>query len=283
MRVTFGTRIVRTLAKRVYRLAMGPAVTEDPVRAWKGTAREDLPLLRVMHIGDCSIRAMETGHDFSAPVGYPKVMAKRLLHEGVGVEFGHYFAITYEYLPEIDRLAKVTKLTGAPDLILVHTGATYQRRVILDSTPRVNQMRLEVGRRLGRAVFPLHRLFVRPLVRLFGRHWNPYNGTELLDEFIDKIEGTWPHATVVLIAPFPNSWIYPTSGPIIDQVVEDGQALADRRDLPFIHFESLGDDDSLRNCNGYNLNARGAEIVGEELAQRILAELAPAPVALRAA
>ena len=50
------------------------------------------------------------------------------------MEFGHYFAITYEYLPEIEKLQKVTKLSGAPDLILIHSGTTYQRRVILNST-----------------------------------------------------------------------------------------------------------------------------------------------------
>ena len=262
MGVTLGTRIVRGMAKRVYRLVMGPAVTEDPVRNWRGTACDDMPLLRVMHVGDCSIRAMETSHDFKAPVGYPKVAAERLLAEGIGIEFGHYFSITYEYLPEIERLARVTKLTGAPDLVIVHTGATYQRRVILNSTPRVNQLRLEVGRRLGRRIFTLHRLFVRPFVRLFGRHWNPYNGTELLEQFLDRVEEAWPQATVVLVAPFLNSWIYPTSGPIIEQVVADGRALADRRGLPFIHFEALSDDDSLRCCNGYNSGTVGIALLG---------------------
>jgi hypothetical protein len=283
MGVTLRTRTVRGTAKRVYRLIMGPAVTEDPVRKWRGTARDDMPLLRIMHVGDCSIRAMETSHDFQAPVGYPKVAAERLLDDGIGIEFGHYFSITYEYLPEIERLTRVTKLSGTPDLVIVHTGATYQRRVIVNSTPRVNQLRLEVGRRLGRRIFTLHRALVRPFVRLFGRHWNPYNGTDLLEQFLDRVEEAWPQATVVLIAPFPNSWIYPTSGPIIDRVVADGRALADRRGLPFIHFEQDLGHDELYCANGYNLNSRGSEIVGEELAEWILAELAQASAALRAA
>ena len=111
----------------------------------------------------------------------------------------------YEYLPEIEKLEKVTKLSGAPDLILIHSGTTYQRRVILNSTRRVNQLRLDVGRRLGRAIFFTHPFFVRPLVRRFGKRWNPYNGTGLLDDFIDRAEAAWPKAKILVIAPFPNS------------------------------------------------------------------------------
>jgi len=101
---SLGAGMFGTVAKRVYRGMRGPAVTADPVRAWRGTARGDLPLLRVMDVGDCSIRAMDHSHDFKAPIGYPKVMAEQLLDAGVGTEFAHYFAITYEHLPSIERL-----------------------------------------------------------------------------------------------------------------------------------------------------------------------------------
>jgi hypothetical protein len=280
----------RGLAKRGYRAVMGPAVTEDPVRAWRGTARDDLPLVRVMHVGDCSIRAMENSHDTAAPIGYPKVMGERLLDEGVGIEFSHYFAITYEYLPDIERLKKVTKMSGAPDFILVHTGATYQRRVILNSTPRVNQLRVETGRRFGRRVRLPYRLIMKPLVRLFGRHWNDYNGTELLEQFIDDVQGEWPNATVVPMPPLPFHWTYPTSWPIVDRVMDDYRAVAERRGLPFLQFTTLGDDGRLRGVNGYNLNMLGSTIVGEELARWVAAEMkrpkaAPAakPAAIRRA
>jgi hypothetical protein len=127
---------------------------------------------------------------------------------------------------------------------------------------------------------------MRPLVRLFGRHWNPYSGTDRLDQFIDRAQRTWPDATVVLIPPFPFAWTYRTSWPIVDRVMDDYRALAARRGLPFLHLTSLGDDNRLRNSNGYNLNVRGSEIVGEELARWILAELAvaePAAAAVHAA
>jgi hypothetical protein len=266
--------MLRGLAKRGYRAVMGPAVTEDPVRAFRGIAREDLPLLRVMHVGDCSIRAMETTHDFKAPIGYPKVMAERLLDQGIGTEFAHYFAITYEQFPDIERLVKVTKMGGAPDVVLIHTGATYQRRVILNSTPRVNQLRVEVGRRFGRHIRLPHRLFLKPFVRLFGRHWNDYNGPEELERFAREVERTWPNATVVLVPPFPFSWTWPTSWRILDRIMDDYRATAHNLELPLLHFTTLGDDDSLRCANGYNLTSRGSEIVGEELARWIVAELA---------
>jgi hypothetical protein len=266
--------LFRGLAKRGYRALMGPAVTEDPVRAWKGMARDDLPLLRVMHVGDCSIRSMEHTHDFKAPIGYPMVMAERLLDAGIGTEFAHYFAITYEPLPDIGRLKKVTKMSGAPDVVLVHTGATYQRRVILDSTSRINQLRVEVGRRFGRRIRLPYRLVLKPFVRLFGRHWNEYSGPELLDRFVERVQREWPNATMVLMPPLPFAWTYPTSWPIVDRVVEDYRGVAERRGLPFLQFTTLGDDNRFRCANGYNLNTRGSQIVGEELANWIVAERA---------
>ena len=202
------------------------------MKAWKGTPSGSRGRLRIMHVGDCSLRTMETSHDFEGPIGYPKALGERLAEHGLGVEFGHYFAITYEYLPDIEKLEKVTKLSGAPDLILIHSGTTYQRRVILNSTPRVNQLRLDVGRRLGRAIFFTHRFLLRPLVRRFGKHMTPYNGTGLLDDFIDRAEATWPDAKILVIAPFPNSWVYPTSGEIAAQVVADVRAMANDAACP---------------------------------------------------
>ena len=249
------------------------------MRAWKGTPSGPRGGLRIMHVGDCSLRTMETSHDFEGPIGYPAALGERLAEHGLGVEFGHYFAITYEYLPDIEKLQKVTKLSGAPDLILIHSGTTYQRRVILKSTPRVNQLRLDVGRRLGRSIFFTHRFLLRPLVRRFGKHMNPYNGTGLLDDFIDRAQAAWPQAKVLVIAPFPNSWVYPTSGEIADRVVADVRAMAERRELPFLHFDKLlGRDDSLRCSNGYNLKAPGSKMVGDELAEWVLGQF-PKPAA----
>jgi hypothetical protein len=266
--------LVRALGKRAYRAVMGPPVTEDPLRAWKGTAAGGRNPLRVMHVGDCTVRAMDTSHDYDAPVGYPKAMAEGLLEAGVAMEFSHYFAITYEYLPEIERLEKITKLSGAPDLIIVHTGITYQRRLVLKSTQRVNQVRLDAGRRLGRHIFTAHPLLVRPLVRLFGRHWAPYSGTDLLDGFIDELERRWPEARLVLMPPFPTSWTYPTSREIWERVLADGRALAERRGLPFMEFdELLAGHEDIYCVNGFNLNTPGSQLVGDELAKWVLAEV----------
>jgi hypothetical protein len=270
VRTERGRSVARWWAKACYRVIVGAPVTIDPVRGWKGTAHGDQAELRVMHVGDCSLRAMDTSHDFYAPVGYPKVIAERLLDQRFGMEFGHYFTIVYEDLPEIERLRKVTKLSDAPDLILVHTGATYQRRVILKSTERVNQVRLEVGRRLGRRIFSAHRFLVRPFVRRLGRHWQPYQGTAKLESFIDELQKAWPKATVALVAPFPLEWAYPTSADIHAQVIADARELAERRGLPFFEFDNVLVEDNLYCANGYNLNARGAELVGNVLANWVL-------------
>jgi hypothetical protein len=44
----------RRLAKLIYRTVVGPPVP-DPVRAWRGTARDELQVLRVLHVGDCGV------------------------------------------------------------------------------------------------------------------------------------------------------------------------------------------------------------------------------------
>ena len=67
----------RELARRAYRALVGPAVDLDPVREWRGTANPELPLLRVLHVGDCGIRSMNTSHDPKAPLS--KRMQKSLL------------------------------------------------------------------------------------------------------------------------------------------------------------------------------------------------------------
>jgi len=282
LRTARGRALARMWSKACYRVIVGKPVTIDPVRGWKGTAHGDRAELRVMHVGDCSLRAMETSHDFYAPVGYPKVIAERLLDQRLGMEFGHYFTIIYEDFPEIERLKKVTKLSDVPNLILVHTGATYQRRVILKSTERINQVRLEVGRRLGRRIFTAHRLFVRPFVRRCGRHWTPYEGTAKLDSFIDQLQKEWPKATVAVVAPFPLDWAYPTSADIHAKVIAEARELAERRGLPFFEFDHVLTAHDLYCANGYNLNARGSKIVGDVLANWILdtlveADSAPAP------
>lgn len=273
LRTGRGRALARAWAKGCYRVIMGPPVEVDPLRVWKGTAQGDQAELRVLHVGDCSLRAMDTSHDFYAPPGYPKTISERLLDEQIGMEFGHYFTITYEELPEIDRLKKVTKLSGDPDVILVHTGANYQRRLIIESTVRMNQLRLEVGRRLGRHIFTAHRYVMRPLVRLFGRHHVAYHGTGALEQFLDRLQQAWPKATIMLISPFPLELPYPSSIVIHDRVRADLREMAKRRGMPCFEYDELIAGDDFHGANGYNLNKRGSELVGNEMARWIVDEV----------
>ena len=56
-------------------------------------------------------------------------------------------------------------------------------------------------------------------------------------------------------------------------MVADVRGMAERRELPFLHFDKLlGRDDSLRCSNGYNLKAPGSKMVGDELAEWVLGQ-----------
>jgi hypothetical protein len=249
---------------------MGPAVDLDPVREWRGTADPDLPLLRVLHVGDCGIRSMNTSHDPKAPLGFPAVAADRLVQEGVGMEFFHYFAVKYELLPSVERLERIMRLSGDPDLILVQLGATYGRRVVVPDVRRTMQFRYELSRRVGRLVFHWYRV-LRPWVRLFGRHASSYPGPELLERLLLDLKARWPSAEVVLFVTFPRSYIYPTAVPIMARVEEDTRAAAERCGVTLLDFsDALGKDPALRCAAGYNLNSRGSELVGEKLAAFLL-------------
>jgi hypothetical protein len=271
--------MLRELVRRAYRALVGPAVELDPVREWRGTADPDLPLLRVLHVGDCGIRSMDTSHDPSAPLGFPAVAADRLLRAGVGMEFFHYFAINYQHLPTIERLERIMKLSGDPDVILVQLGATHGRRVVVPDVRRTMQFRYELSRRVGRLVFPWYRV-LRPWVRLFGRHASPYPGPELLERSLRDLQQRWPSAEVVLFVTFPRAYIYPTAVPIMARVEEDTRAAAERCGVTLLDFaDVLAKDPALRCAAGYNLNSRGSAVVGEKLADFLLerrARLEPA-------
>jgi hypothetical protein len=266
--------LARGIAKRLYRAVVGPAVDLDPVRDWRGTGDPDLPLLRVLHVGDCGIRRMETSHDPKAPLGFPAVAADRLLEHGIGMELFHYFAINYDTLPSIDRLERISKLSGDPDVILVQLGATYGRRVVVPDVRRTMQFRYEVSRRAGRLVFPWYKI-LRPFVRVFGHHNSEYLGPEKLERHLNALQQRWPDAEVALLVTFPRAYIYPTAVPIMARVEEDARATGERCGVTVLEFaDVLGKDPKLRCVAGYNLNSAGSEVVGEKLAGWMLGQSA---------
>jgi hypothetical protein len=266
--------LARGIAKRLYRAVVGPAVDLDPVRDWRGTGDPDLPLLRVLHVGDCGIRSMETSHDPKAPLGFPAVAADRLLEHGIGMELFHYFAINYDTLPSIDRLERISKLSGDPDVILVQLGATYGRRVVVPDVRRTMQFRYEVSRRAGRLVFPWYKI-LRPFVRVFGHHNSEYLGPEKLERHLNALQQRWPDAEVALLVTFPRAYIYPTAVPIMARVEEDARATGERCGVTVLEFaDVLGKDPKLRCVAGYNLNSAGSEVVGEKLAGWLLEQSA---------
>lgn len=265
----------RRVVRHVYRVAVGPPVA-DPVRSWRGSARAGLPVVRLLHVGDCGVRQMDASHDLYGPPGYPRVAAEGLLRHDIGIEFSHYFAVRFEHLPDIETLRRHSRLSDEPDFILVQVGAAYTRRILLPDKPRVHQLRDEVGRRAGRLVFAFYRL-LRPCLRLFGRHSADYVGAGELDRFVGELKRAWPRAEVVLVAPFRRSPGYAAGEPIAARVEADMHALASSRPgvSVFDGNDVLGRDPGLRCVTGYNLNGRGGELAGEQLAEWIRARREP--------
>src|SRR5205085_7102255 len=133
---------------------------------WRGSDRDDLPTLNVLHVGDCGLRSMEAAHQFRAPIGFPRALTDELLSHGMGVRFWHYFAVLYDALPDIPLLRRRLHLNDDPDVIVVQLGSSYARRVILPDTHWVMRLRNDIGRRLGRGVFALYPP-LRRVVRIF--------------------------------------------------------------------------------------------------------------------
>lgn len=260
--------------RRAYRGVVGPPVT-DPLPGWRGTAAPDLEELRLLHVGDCSLRAMESSHDFYAPLGYPRYAADVLLERGIGIKFSHYFAVRFEHLPDMELLRRRMRFERDPDVIVVHTGATYARRVILPDTRTIMRLRCDLGRRLGRRVFSVYRP-LRPVVRRVGRHAAVYPGPAPLERFVRDISREWPEARIALMQPFLGIYPYPTQIPIRERTAAHVSETAARCGVDELDYNDLlGTDPALRGANGYNLSARGSEIVGRELAEWILADEPP--------
>lgn len=262
---------VRALAKRSYRAVVGPPAI-DEVRAWPGTAVNGHGRrLRYLHVGDCNFRRMDYAHDTQAAPGYPRVAAEALAEDGIGVDFAHYFCVRYEHLPEPAALAARIKLPWQPDVVTVHLGASYTRWIVLPDTPRSMQLRVELGRRLGRLTYPGYRL-MQPLVSLLGRPASPYEGTQALERFLLQLRETWPTTAVVVVPSFPRLGSNRRQLDLASRVEADLAAAIDRCGVAFLDTATLlGTDPSLRGASGYQLNGKGSEVLGKELAGQILA------------
>jgi|tagenome__1003787_1003787.scaffolds.fasta_scaffold20989696_9 hypothetical protein len=261
---------MKRLAKHAYRAMVGPPV-DDLVRAWPGTARDGLSTLRHLHIGDCNFRRMDFAHDTQAPPGYPLTAAEELLRVGIGVEFGHYFAVNFSELPDRETLLRRVKLSGPPDVVTLQMGGNYTRWIVIPDSIRTMQLRVELGRRVGRLAFPGYRA-MNPGLALFGRPAARYPGIEPYENFLLMLRDIWPSADLVLVPPFLRCFENRQQRPINERVTADISALAERVGAAYVDAPALvGRDRSLRGATGYNLNGEGAEIVGQELARVILA------------
>jgi hypothetical protein len=248
---------------------VGPPA-DDQVRLWTGTAAGGVSTLRYLHIGDCNFRRMDCAHDTKAPPGYPLEAAHELLNLGIGVEFSHYFAVNYGRLPTREELIRCIRLSGPPDVISVHIGGNYTRWIVIPDTVRTMQVRVEVGRRLGRHAAAGYR-FIRPFVRIFGRPAAKYDGAQPYEEFLRMLHDIWPDAQIVVVTPLPRRKPHPKQRPIAIRVDADIRATIERIDAGLLDTDALvGTWAGYRGMSGYHLNGQGSEIVGRELARQIV-------------
>jgi hypothetical protein len=213
---------------------------------------------------------MEASHDFRAPVGYPAVAAERLGEKGIGFGFNHYFAVLYEYLPDMEHLLKHSKVEHDPDVVLIHLGGTYHRKLTLGTGRRMQQLRSDFGKRLGRSVFAYYRA-IQPVIRVFGRYQARYHGTADLERLVELARAEWPDAQILIAHPYRAVFRHPRQQRIAQQVHDDIDALAARTGVHTLNFnERLGAHPPLRGANGYNLNSRGSKIVGDAFADWLI-------------
>jgi hypothetical protein len=261
---------LRRIARFGYRALLGQPPTCDQGRTWPGTTQDGLPTLKLLHVGDCGFRRMELGHDMTAPPGYPLVAAERLLDHGVGMAFGHYFAIGFEDLPDQRRLVKHMHLDGEPDVVVVQLGGSYARKVVLPHKKPIHRLRADGNRRAGRLIYLAHRL-LRQWVRFAGGYKTAYPGTMELERFLMQLKEAWPAAHIVLMPPFPRSHNYRKQLAIAERTDADMKAAAERCGVHVLDTSGvLGYDPSLRCANAYNLNGKGAQIVGDLLGEWLL-------------
>lgn len=274
---------LRRAARFGYRALLGQPPECDFGRTWRGTATDGRPTLKLLHVGDCGFRRMEFGHDMTAPPGYPLVAAERLLDHGIGMAFGHYFAIGFEDLPDQRRLVKHMHLDGEPDVVVVQLGGSYARKVVLPHKKPIHRLRADGNRRAGRLIYPVHRL-LRHWVRIAGSYKTAYPGTVELERFLMQLKEAWPAAQIVVIPPFPRSHNYRKQLRIAEKTDGDMKAAAERCGVTVLDTSGvLGYDPSLRCANAYNLNGKGAQLVGDLLGDWLLVHAALGRDALRAA
>jgi hypothetical protein len=229
--------------------------------------QEGLPTRRLAIYGDCSWRAMEAAHGTHTPPGYPLALAERLGERGLGLEVGFGIYGAYEQLPRDEAaLTRYLKLGGRPDVVVVQLGAIYGLRRVVADNNALDRLRGAVARALGRHAIAVSRI-TRPLGQRLGRARQAYQGTAALEAFLELAARTWPHARIVLMAPFPRHIASPKVRSTEARVHTEQLAAARRCGVEFVDCAPalLGCRERTTGANGYNLNAAGSQIVAQRL------------------
>jgi hypothetical protein len=179
--------------------------------------------------------------------------------------------VCLEELPDMVRLQRHMHLDGEPDVIVIQLGGSPARKVVLPHKKAIHRLRADGNRRVGRFAYLAHGFLRHVVVRTFGRYPTKHPGTVELERFVLELRATWPAARIVVMPPFLRSHNYRKQLRIAERIDADIKAAAVRCGASVIDTAPvLGFDPSLRCANSYNLNGKGAAVVGSLLGDWIV-------------
>ncbi len=215
---------------------------------------------------------MPAAHNSLEPVGYPAVAVDGLLREhGMRVAWQNIFCLDLDDLPADEpALLQHYRLAAAPDVVVVQVGAIYAITQVLGERELVLRTRNALAARLSPGVArPAYRV-IDTILRRYGRPYRTLREDGQVARFARVVRDAWPQATVVMEIPFQacreGQWRLAWS----ETVRSTLRRAADEAGIEVVnHDERLGRRPELRCRNGYNLNARGSEIVGRHWIERL--------------
>lgn len=267
----------RTTLRRARHQILGPHVP-DPTRRWRGIAPAGLPTLRLALYADCGWREMEHAHGTHTPPGWPRVVAERLVAQGIGLEISVVTVASLDALPgDPEALTRWLRLSGPPDAIVVATGSVHYSRRLLPSNPFLDRLRTDIGRRMGRHAHLALRAS-DPIVKTLAKDLVPYRGPDALAAFLAATGKTFPQAPVGVL-PVPALLVHYRGRRATERRLQaDVRAAATAAGAQVIEVDELlaPHRARARGANRVNLNALGSRIAGEEVARWLLS-VASAP------
>ncbi|MBJ7520962.1 MAG: hypothetical protein JHC84_14790 [Solirubrobacteraceae bacterium] len=266
------------LAKQLFKKYLSPWLwvrDRDRWMAWSVPPpdRDAGPTVDILRIGTCEDRAMPNNHQVGAPLGFPRFMLEDLAAQGIEAGYQNMWVWLFEELPQTEKelLKRRRKNRGAPDFVFMQIGPIYAGRHYLGGHVRVIGLRENLGKRIGKLIFPIWRVIAKSQ-RIAAFKTIDYAGSEALDTFLEVALKAWPETVFALYEPTSPILEGPLNRRKLDAVTAELHAAAARHGdrVHVMPRPDLGLDWRLRISNSLNTNEAGARIVGRHFADYIL-------------